>query len=268
SNDKKFTVFCIHGLCSDARIFNYLGSELSKNGINVISIDILGHGKSEGKKGDPDFDQCLQGINEIIEKYKSDSKVFILAHSMGSTFALWYARQFKHVLDGIILMAPYIRIKTIKKRSNVEPNLLMFFNILFRRIFTPSSKVSIAKILPGFVRYGGDEVLQMLQDSELDFEYSYRYIIDVLARRNDAISVLSSINIPLLILHGKNDMNIFSKISEEFIKIVDSKDKTIQLTKSDHWFYDAIFYNQDSPKFSTYQRQQILKIITSWILHH
>ena len=41
-------VVCIHGAHSDARIFNYLGSELSKSGYNVFSLDLLGHGQSDG----------------------------------------------------------------------------------------------------------------------------------------------------------------------------------------------------------------------------
>ncbi len=267
-SNPKIVLLCIHGLCSDARIFNYLGLQLSKHGIHVISIDVFGHGKSSGEKGDPDFDQSLQAIHEIIQEYKEKSKIFILAHSMGCTYALWYVHKFPDSVSGLVLMAPYIRVKTIKKRSNVEPNIRLFLKLFLRCIFTPQGKANVAQVLPGFVKYGGDEILQMLNDKELNSNYSYRYIIDVLAKRNDDISVLSSPVLPVLIIHGKNDKNIFPTVSEEFIKTIKTEDKALFLPDSDHWFYDAIFYNQDSKKFAEEDRQKIVKKIESWISAH
>ncbi len=268
SKNQKIILLCIHGMCSDARIFNYLGSHLSENGITVISVDILGHGKSQGEKGDTNFDKCLVSIDEIIKKYKSTSKIFLLAHSMGCTYALWYCHKFGNSVDGLILMAPYLRIKGIKKRSNVEPNLSSFVKILLRRIFTPSSKAEVKDVMPGFIKYGGNEVSQMANDKDLNFKYSYRYIIDVLALRNDNVPVLSSISKPLLIMHGKNDNLIFSTVSEEFIKLVKTEDKTLSIINSDHWFFDTIFYNQTSTQFIDSDRQKILEIIKSWLLKH
>ena len=53
-NDNNKTVLCIHGSYSDARIFNYIGAQLSENGFNVYSMDLLGHGKS-GKYRRPEL---------------------------------------------------------------------------------------------------------------------------------------------------------------------------------------------------------------------
>jgi pimeloyl-ACP methyl ester carboxylesterase len=50
------TLLCIHGFCCDARIFTYAGNKLSSLGYNVVSIDLPGHGMSDGKKGDLDFE--------------------------------------------------------------------------------------------------------------------------------------------------------------------------------------------------------------------
>ena len=45
-------------------------------------MDLLGHGKSDGTPGDMDFDDCLSSINEVIEKIKGTTRIFILAHSI------------------------------------------------------------------------------------------------------------------------------------------------------------------------------------------
>ena len=48
------TLLCIHGLFCDSRIFTYIGSKLSIDGYNVVSIDLPGHGMSDGKGGEID----------------------------------------------------------------------------------------------------------------------------------------------------------------------------------------------------------------------
>src|SRR5919204_4572130 len=89
-------VLCIHGICCDARIFGYIGAKLSQAGYDVYSMDLPGYGESDGRRGDLNFDACLRSIDSVVaELRKKSSKVFILAHSFGSTFALWYSYLFK-----------------------------------------------------------------------------------------------------------------------------------------------------------------------------
>lgn len=203
------TILCIHGSYSDTRIFNYIGTQLSENGFNVYSMDLLGHGKSDGKIGDLNFGDCLASINEVIEKIKGGSQIFILAHSIGCTFALWFVHNYKGSVDGLILMAPYIRISSVKKRSVAEPNLLYFLYLIFRRLLTPKTLVKMTDLFPKLIDIGGEELFQMLHDKDLNFYYSYRYIIDIIAFRNSRVKELAGIDdVPIHILHGKNDLEL------------------------------------------------------------
>ena len=265
------TVLCIHGSYSDARIFKYVATRLSENGFNVYSMDLPGHGKSDGERGDLNFDACLRSINEIIRKIRGDSKLFILAHSIGCTFALWYAYIFKECVNGLILMAPYIRVKSVKKRSAAEPSILYFLYLIFRRLLTPKTRVSITKVLPQLINIGGEELSQMLQDKELNFHYSYRYIVDIIALRNSKVKELADINddISILLLHGKNDLIFFSAVSEAFFRLLKSRNKTIKLFDCNHWFYNALSYNHTDyllSKYSENSRQEIIKTIKEWII--
>lgn len=118
-------VLCIHGICCDARIFSYVGARLSQVGYDVYAIDLPGYGKSDGRRGDLDFDGSLKSIHDIVMDLKKKySRVFMLAHSFGSTFALWYIHNFNSV-DGLVLLAPYVRVGN-KKRSDAEPSTLTF----------------------------------------------------------------------------------------------------------------------------------------------
>ena|SRR2546427_6371371 len=265
-NDNNKTVLCIHGSYSDARIFNYLGAQLSENGFNVYSMDLLGHGKSDGNIGDINFNDCLSAINEVIRKIRGNSQVYVLAHSIGCTFALWYVHNYKGFIDGLILMAPYIRISTIKKRSVAEPNFFNFLYLFLRRLTTPKTLVKMTDLFPELYDIGGEEISQMLQDKDLNFYYSYRYIIDIIAFRNSRVKTLTDIgSVPILILHGKKDLIFFSAVSEAFFKLLKTKNKEIKLFDCDHWFYDAVSYNHMQSEYPEESRKQVIATIEKWI---
>jgi pimeloyl-ACP methyl ester carboxylesterase len=263
SNPKSDAILCIHGFPCDARIFTYAGAKLSEAGYNVYSIDLPGHGKSSGQKGDVDFETCIKSINQIVADLKKKSpRVFILAHSMGSTFALWYAHQFNAV-NALVLMAPYVRIRGIK-RSDAEPSLLAFIHLLLGRAFAPHRRLNVAKILPGYVKIGGSQITRMVQDRELNFEYSYRYFIDVIARRNSKVKELADIKVPVLILQGSTDRNVYPQVAECFFKLLKTKYKELKILECGHWFYDAIFYSQ-SDEYGEENRKKFISLITDWL---
>jgi alpha-beta hydrolase superfamily lysophospholipase len=257
-------LLCIHGFPCDARIFGYAASKLSKAGYDVYSMDLPGHGKSDGKKGDLDFDICLTSINQIVTELKKKSKrVFILAHSMGSIFALWYAHRFPNSINGLILLAPYIRVRGVK-RSDAEPTTTTFLKLLIGRLFFPNKRVNLAKVSPGFIQIGGSQIARMTLDKELNFDYTYRYFVDIIASRNNKIGVLKDITVPVLILHGSKDRNVYPQVSEKFFKLLRTENKEIRVFDCNHWFYDAIFFSQTS-EYSEQDRLQVISSIVEWL---
>jgi pimeloyl-ACP methyl ester carboxylesterase len=61
---------------------------------------------------------------------------------------------------------------------------------------------------------------------------------------NSKVAELSDIDVPVLILHGKDDRNVYPAVSQELFKVLHAKNKEIKILDCGHWFYDAIFYNQ------------------------
>jgi alpha-beta hydrolase superfamily lysophospholipase len=261
------TLLCVHGFFCDARIFTHIGSKLSIEGYNVVSIDLPGHGMSDGKVGDLDFDVCIKSIHQIVEQLKKRSgRVFIVAHSVGCIFALWYAHLFKASIDGLILLSPSVRVPNMKKRYDAEPNALEFLLLLFARIFMPNKLVDITEAFPAHVKAGGDEIAWMMKDPVINFRYSYRFLVDILAIKSSKVSQLSEVgDIPVLILHGKKDRMMYFQVSEEFFKLLATTMKEIKIFDCDHWFYDAIFYDQSFSRHNEESRMQIISSIADWL---
>jgi acylglycerol lipase len=274
-NSLNCKVLCLHGFCCDARIFQYLGRTLSKAGIDTFAIDLFGHGKSDGKRGDPDFNNALKGIDEVLSQILSknqketdtqnkQSSIYLLAHSLGCTYAMWYLTSFTRRVSGLILLAPYVWIKEIKNKGEAVPVTSAFYNLLLRRIFTPSKLVSAKKLVSDSILQT-KEVEVMINDPDIINCYSYRYIIDVIGFRNTKVNKLSSLRTPVLILHGKNDTNVNPQISERFYSMLKCDKKTIKLMDCDHWFNHAIFFNQDDKRYSEVDRLPITNSIIDWI---
>jgi pimeloyl-ACP methyl ester carboxylesterase len=163
-------------------------------------------------------------------------------------------------------MAPYIRVGVVKKRSVAEPTFLNFLYLIFRRFLTPKTLVKMTDLFPKLIDIGGEELLQMLHDENLNFYYSYRYIIDIIAFRNSRVKELAGIDdVPIYILHGKKDLIFFSGVSEAFFQLLKNKNKKITLFDCDHWFYDAVSYNYLLSKYSEESRKQIIVTVSEWI---
>jgi acylglycerol lipase len=261
------TLLCIHGFFCDARIFAYIGSKLSIQGYNVISIDLPGHGKSDGKSGDVDFDACIRSLHQIVNQLKERStRVFIVAHSVGCIFALWYAHLFESSIDGLVLLSPAVRVPDMKKRFDAEPNALKFLLLLFARIVFPNKVVDITDAFPAHVKAGGEEIAWMMKDRGINFRYSYRFLVDILAIKSSKVRELSEVgDIPVLILHGRKDKMMYVQVSEEFFKLLRTQKKEIKIFDCDHWYYDAVFYDQSFSRHSEELRMQIVSSIADWI---
>ena len=185
---------------------------------------------------------------------------------MGTIFALWYAHQFKGSIDGLILLSTSVRVPNIKKRYDADPNTLKVLVLFFARIFAPQKRLNLTEAFPTHVKAGGDEVAWLMKDPTINFRYSYRFLVDILAIKSSKVSELSDVgDIPVLILHGRKDRMMYVQVSEEFFKLLHTSMKEIKIFDCDHWFYDAIFYDQSLSKHSEESRMQIISTIVDWL---
>lgn len=258
---------CIHGYCCDARIFSYLGRQLAEMGIEVYSIHLPGHGKSYGITGDPDFDLTLESINEAIAHIRGDSKVFLLGHSLGCTYAMWYNKRYPGDVAGVILMSPYVRIKGVADAGEALPTITQFLQLFLMRKLFPKKLVSAERVVRSSV-LRSREVQEMLSDPEVRYRYSYRFVMDVIGGRNQNPDYLADIKAPVLILHGEQDRNVYPQVSKEFFKLVKSDDKQVKTFDCDHWFYRSIFYSQNDERYTEAQRAQVIDAIAKWLMAH
>ena len=90
-------ILLIHGLGEHSGRYLNLIQDFNDNNISVFTIDIRGHGKSEGKRGhSPYYEQLMSDIQYFVKDviYKtSNQKHFLYGHSMGGNLVINYSLQ-------------------------------------------------------------------------------------------------------------------------------------------------------------------------------
>jgi pimeloyl-ACP methyl ester carboxylesterase len=86
-------VVLLHGLASNARIWERMAPYLSEQGLTSFSPDLRGHGLSDKPDGDYGFGTFRQDLQAILDGLNCERPVLV-GHSWGALLALDYAARF------------------------------------------------------------------------------------------------------------------------------------------------------------------------------
>lgn len=111
------------GRCEGYLKYQELSFELFQLGYNIFIIDHRGQGlsgrmaKNRQKGFVTDFDDYAQDLNTFIEAHvskfcPSDSKPYLLAHSMGGAIAIRTIQLFPALVEKVLLSSPMVAIET------------------------------------------------------------------------------------------------------------------------------------------------------------
>lgn len=138
-------VMClVHGIGEHAGRYSRMAEDLAKKGIAVVSMDLRGHGISQGVRGDTaPRKEVLADIDALIERgrqFYPGLPLTLFGHSMGGNLVLDYmARGEKNNLpDKYIVSAPWIKlvmsvpkplIPAVRVAAKIMPKMTISQNI-------------------------------------------------------------------------------------------------------------------------------------------
>ena len=105
---EKSTILLIHGSGLTHIVWSFHEQFYSTQGFNVLSVDLPGHGNSEGPS--------LKSIEEISNWIKSlmlkadVSKVIIIGHSQGCLVGIDFASRYPELIEKLVLVAGSYRM--------------------------------------------------------------------------------------------------------------------------------------------------------------
>jgi acylglycerol lipase len=235
------TVVCIHGFGGHSGCFRLMGRSLADDGIEVLGLDLRGFGNSKEQglpRGDTkDFKRHMQDLDEAVSliRKRSQMKLYLLGHSLGGLYTLWYGAKYPSSLDGLILAAPTIEVKP--RISLEDRNKLPFLLANAPETMIGAKKAS----LPDIEESGNVEI--QAQKALCTTSFSARYIAGIGATlmRDNAFINAAKVKKPTLIIQGESDEEALPTGAKRLFEGLAAEDKTIKMIPgADHTLHNAI----------------------------
>ena len=180
SGEPKLCVVMIHGIASDSTTYNaaheYFEAEEQLKDIRFVKLDLLGSGLS--MKDDSlnyDYDEQLTALHNAIIELKSDVPLVLVGHSLGTFIVTRYASIYKNEVAKLILISPPVYTEDDYKNP-------LF--VVGMEAFKKSISIHSADILK---------------------EKAFINSMDNIVMDHNNYNVLANIDVPTVILYGKDD---------------------------------------------------------------
>ena len=267
--------------------FAVIADHLTKNGIAVLRFDDRGFAQSSRGKGDITTFSNARDVEAGIDFLKEfdfidKSKIGIIGHSEGGTIAFILGATRDDLSFIVSLAGASVRGDTLLLSQNraiskaygmfdkvIDINLGInrsLYEVVINSsandsIFIDSLNTTVAKKLPSFNASRKDGLIK-----QLSLPWMYEFI------RLDPSEYISKINIPVLALNGKKDLQVLHHLNlpaiESSLKLAGNSNYSLfALDSLNHLFQHCSTglvgeYEKIEETFSP----QVLDIITAWIL--
>jgi acylglycerol lipase len=264
----KRVIVCIHGIGDYSGWFRNIGPALAADRNQVYALDLRGFGSSQ-EEGYPrgyvsSFDRHLQDIEDFViylRRLHKGKKLFLLGHSLGGVYSIWFTTIHPACVDGLVLAAPPINSALNNRKNAITLNVKNTF--IPRRTHNPYTSSNTKNRDP-------EEITIMLKDSLETPQLTVNYLVNVKNKLlKEVLKNASLIEIPTLILQGEADTVVLITGAKQLYSKLNAKDKKLELfTDAGHWFYDALCPVSPRAKHNPEKRDQFIAIINDWLTQH
>ncbi len=202
-----YVICLIHGMGEHSSRYKHVADFFNEHNISIYTMDLRGHGKSEGKRGHmPSYENMMSDVSLLIETARAENPnipIFLYGHSMGGNLSLNYAIRKGDEINGVIATSPYLKLA-------FEP---------------PAWKIKMAKlvrnIFPSLPQSTGLDVNYLSKDKTTIEQYKNdplvhdkitpSFFVEIENAGHFALQNAANIKVPALLIHGSDD-----KITDAF----------------------------------------------------
>ena len=208
----KAVILLVHGLGEHIQRYMYWADLFKKEGIGFAGVDLPGHGRSEGRRGNIKSYVLLDNMIDILlnscKKTFPGIPVYIYGHSLGGTIVLDYLLRKNPKVKGAIITAPWLRL------SFEPPRIKLILASVMKNI------------LPGLIQPSGLNANHISHDETVVEKYrtdplvhgkiSVSLFHEAMAAAAYSLKHASDLKVPTLMLHGSDDLVCSPEGSREF----------------------------------------------------
>lgn len=205
-------VCLVHGLGEHAERYAHLGEFLVENNFSLHSLDLRGHGKSDGQRGHmQNIEVVLKDIDTLIQATQQrfpNTPIFLYGHSMGGIFALTYPLHGRNGLQGVIASAPGLR-------NSLESQKGKIFLSKTLSVLAPKFAITTGLVAADITR--DPAVLEKYLQDPLVHDRASVSLATLLIRAIQwSYEHAHEFAPPLLLMHGTEDKIAYAIGSQEF----------------------------------------------------
>jgi alpha-beta hydrolase superfamily lysophospholipase len=252
------TVALLHGLAEHAGRYGTLAERLNATGIEVVALDLRGHGRSPGERTwIASFDEYLLDARALLSAAaREGAPLFLMGHSMGGTIAARFAierldafAREVHPVSGLVLSSPALA------PGKDVPRWMLAASRIVSRLWP---RYPAMKIEPALLSRDANVVEANRADPHVHHAgIPARTGAEILAAMAYIEHGRSSLRLPVYIFHGTADKLTEPEGSRAFATHVGSIDRTLTL-------YDGAYHET----MNDLDGESVIEALKQWILMH
>ncbi|MBB4826118.1 alpha-beta hydrolase superfamily lysophospholipase [Sporosarcina luteola] len=225
------TIILVPGIGWHAGFYVQLMNRLEEEGYRVIAVDLRGHGRSEGQRGQHLYEELIEDVKDVVEyvvrNYEGD--VYLFGTSFGASIAYYAAINTPHI-KGLILNNAWDlnnlpstinkkRIFTMLNKHSENPNRLIALPIIM------GAKMSWS-LFDNKLRFLG-----LLKDKLWHRKWSVQSWKSFLQYKADPSSI-QNFNLPTLVLTGDQDGMLPLEYTQSVFHDLATSNKELKIIKN------------------------------------
>ncbi|HEF4768852.1 alpha/beta hydrolase [Burkholderia multivorans] len=246
------TVALLHGLAEHAGRYAPLAARLNAAGIDLLAIDLRGHGRSPGKRAwVARFDEYLDDADALVdEAARAPTPLFLMGHSMGGAIAALYAIERAPAractLAGLVLSSPALA------PGRDVPRWMLALSRLISPVWPtfPAIRIDAALLSRDADVVAANRADPLVHHGPVPARTGAE-ILDAMARIERGRDTL---RVPVLVYHGTADKLTEPDGSRTFGARVGSADRTLTL-------YEGGFHET----MNDIERERVIDALIGWI---
>ncbi len=208
----KAVVCLVHGLGEHTSRYQHVAEALGKHGYILFGADLRGHGRSSGARGHitsiEDFMQDIDVLLEQAHAYYPNFPVILYGHSLGGIQVLYYGLTRKPKIKGVI--ATSSGLHTALEQQKMKILLAKILGALI-----PSTSLA-SGLDPKTISRDEKVVQAYMNDPLVHDKISLGFGKIMIGITDWTLTHAGEFSLPLLLLHGKEDVLAFPSSSIEF----------------------------------------------------
>ncbi len=205
----------VHGFGAHGGRFSEMGTALASMGVAVQAFDLVGHGRSPGRRGCIDsYDQLLDDVAVSLQ-YATECfpriPQFLFGHSMGGNLVLNLAMRRPHEVEptmGLIISSPMLRAAEMPRERVMDAGRWLSTKVPNWRIKTPIVATKLSQDRRAQDAY--------LRDRWVHRNMSLRLAANLVDSGEWALNNAHLLQSPTLVMHGSDDTLTCPKASLAF----------------------------------------------------